>query len=237
MGGLGPGHKSERARVARLVNMAKARAARKREPLRWRSGLESRIIEQLVWQWWVESKVEAREVREWENQVQTRKAPRSQTEHPSTLLRTSGAPSDPPSSERAGRAPASGPAYAKASGKPWAKQRVARFLDVSHTWVNKLVKRFEADPDRMRRRMAACGPASFEKLERAREETRRQRKFGWLRGPIRMRRVKWTLGGKAQRAVVWTHSEKRRREEAGRGQQGPPSVSYADLPAWARGAV
>ena len=97
--------------------------------------------------------------------------------------------------------------------------------------------RFEADPDRMRRRMAACAPASFEELERAREETRRQRKFGWLRGPIRMRRVKWTLGGKAQRAVVWTHSEKRRQEEARRGQQGPPSVSYADLPAWARGAV
>jgi hypothetical protein len=105
--------------------------------------------------------------------------------------------------------------------------------------------RFEADPDRMRRRMAACAPASFEKLERAREETRRQRKFGWLRGPIRMRRVKWTLGGKAQRAVVWTHAEKRRREEALRlrsgqargGQQGAPSVSYADLPAWARGAV
>jgi hypothetical protein len=49
MGGLGPGHKSERARLARLVNIKKARAARKREPLRWRSGLESRIIEQLVW--------------------------------------------------------------------------------------------------------------------------------------------------------------------------------------------
>ena len=219
MGGLGAGHKSERARLARLVNIKKARAARKREPLRWRSGLESRIIEQLVWQWWVESRVEAREVRE------------------------------------SGHAPAGKPAYAKApfaeralgkpAGRPWAKQRVARFLEVSHTWVNKLVKRIEADPDRMRRRMAASGPASLEKLERAREETRRQRTFGWLRGPIRMRRVKWTLGGKAQRAVVWTHSEKRRREEALRlrsgqargGQEGPPSVSYADLPAWARGAV
>jgi hypothetical protein len=123
MGGLGPAHKSERARLARLANMAKARAARKREPLRWRSGLESRIIEQLVWQWWVESRVETRVVA----------------------------------------------AYAKASaGRPWAKQRVARLLDVSHTWVNKLVKRFEAEPDRMRRRMAACAPASFEKLEQAR---------------------------------------------------------------------
>ena len=196
MGGLGVGHKSERARLARLVNIKKARAARKREPLRWRSGLVSRIIEQLVWQWWVETSGEWRVASVRKNQGQTREA-----------------------------------------GRPWAKQRVARFLEVSHTWVNKLVKRFEADPDRMRRQMAACAPASFEKLERAREETRRQRKFGWLRGPIRMRRVKWTLGGKAQRAVVWTHSEKRRREEARRGQQGPPSVSYGDLPAWARGAA
>ena len=204
MGGLGAGHKSERARLARLVNIKKARAARKREPLRWRSGLESRIIEQLVWQWWVETSGEWLVASARKNPGQTREA-----------------------------------------GRPWAKQRVARFLEVSHTWVNKLVKRIERDPDRMRRRMAAWAPASLEKLERAREETRRQRKFGWLRGPIRMRRVKWTLGGKAQRAVVWTHAEKRRREEALRlrsgqargGQQGPPSVSYADLPAWARGAM
>src|SRR4029077_2998076 len=160
MGGLGPGHKSERAKLARLVNMAKARAARKREPLRWRSGLESRIIEQLVWQWWVESRVES-------------------------------AYAKVPFAERA---------LGKPAGRPWAKQRVARFLDVSHTWVNKLVKRFERDPDRMRRRMAACGPASFEKLERAREETRRQRKFGWIRGPIRMRRGEGGPGGKAPKA-------------------------------------
>jgi len=114
---------------------------------------------------------------------------------------------------------------------------VARLLGVSHTWVNKLVKRFEADPDRMRRRVAAFAPATLEKLERAREETRRQREFGWLRGPIRMRRVKWTLGGKTQRSVVWTHSERRRREEAQRGRQGPPSVPYAELPPWARGVM
>ena len=55
MGGPGAGHKSERARQARRVNIQKARAARKREPLRRRSGLESRIVEQLVWQWWLTS--------------------------------------------------------------------------------------------------------------------------------------------------------------------------------------
>lgn len=52
MGGKGPGHKSPRARQARLINIQKARAARRRAPLPWRSGIESRIIEQLVWQWW-----------------------------------------------------------------------------------------------------------------------------------------------------------------------------------------
>ncbi len=52
MGGRGPGHKSERARAARRRNIQKARAARRRPPLPWRSGLESRVIEQLVWQWW-----------------------------------------------------------------------------------------------------------------------------------------------------------------------------------------
>jgi len=136
MGGRGSGHKSERARRARLQNIQKARAARKRTPLPWRSGLESRIIEQLVWQWW----------------------------------------NDP------------GP-------RKWPAYRVARFLDVSHTWIAKLVKRFQADPDRMRRRMRAFAPANFEKLQRARQETIWQREHGRLRGPIRWRRVKYSLDG------------------------------------------
>jgi len=77
--------------------------------------------------------------------------------------------------------------------------------------------------------MGAFAPATFEKLERAREETRRQRELGWLRGPIERRRVKWTLGGKTQRGVVWTQSERRRRESKSEAR-GP----YAELPAWAR---
>jgi hypothetical protein len=177
MGGPGAGHKSERARAARRINIQKARAARKREPLRWRSGVESRLIEQLVWQWW-----NSREARKW------------------------------------------------------AKQRVARFLGVSHTWVNKLVKRFEADPERARRRNGAFTPASFEKLERAREETRRQREYGWLRGPIRLRRVKFLLGGKKRSEVVANRSEKRRREAEAMGRpERPLDVPWAELPAWARG--
>lgn len=52
MGGKGPGHKSPRARRSRLINIQQARAARRRAPLPWRSLAESRVIEQLVWQWW-----------------------------------------------------------------------------------------------------------------------------------------------------------------------------------------
>jgi hypothetical protein len=78
--------------------------------------------------------------------------------------------------------------------------------------VNKLVRRFEADPDRMRRKMRAFAPVSFEKLEQAREETRRQRERGWLRGPIRRRRVKVTLEGKKRTVVAVTRTEKERRQ-------------------------
>lgn len=237
MGGTGAGHKSERARLARLANMAKARAARKREPLRWRSGLESRVIEQLVWQWWLTSRAEGREVRgegRGTGEVLLVFAESNPTAMPGVRAGRFRRKASP----RKRGVSYMGPDYAKASlgrpaaaGRPWAKLRVARLLGVSHTWVNKLVKRFEADPERMRRRMAAFAPASLEKLERAREETRRQRELGWLRGPIRMRRVKWTREGKTQRGVVWTQSEKRRREEKGKSRA---RVADAELPAWAR---
>ena len=228
MGGPGPGHKSERARLARLANMAKARAARKREPLRWRSGLESRIIEQLAWQWWLESSGKWLVASGWKNQVRTRGAGR---------FHRKGPPLSGVTHMHAAYANAAANKPASA-GKPWAKQRVARFLGVSHTWVNKLVKRFEADPDRMRRRMAAFAPATLEKLERAREETRRQRELGWLRGPIQRRRVKWTVEGKTQRAIVWTHSERQRRKAGAKGRpEGPVCEPYADIPPWAKGMM
>jgi len=276
MGGPGARHKSARAQAARLANMAKARAARKREPLRWRSGLESRVIEQLVWQWWLTARGEGRGVRGEgggtgeallvfaESRPTAMRGMRARGFQRKASPRKSGVSymrphyADAPLGKgRAGLKPAPtdaslrgggagvpapflkdalgevtrGPAYAKASaGKPWAKLRVARLLGVSHTWVNKLVKRFEADPDRMRRRMAAFAPATLEKLERAREETRRQREFGWLRGPIRMRRMKWTLEGKTQRGIVWTRSERQRRET-----KNEPRGPYAELPAWTRG--
>jgi hypothetical protein len=221
MGGPGAGHKSERVRRARLENIQKARAARKREPLAWRSGLESRIIEQLVWQWWV------LDAGGWKLEAGERSACAAAPLRRDLPMHGYGS-----ASLRQGYGSASKPATA---GKPWAKYRVARFLGVSHTWVNKLVKRFEADPERMRRRMAAFAPASFEKLERAREETRRQREYGWLRGGIRWRRVKFMHEGKRRTAVAATESERRRREAEAKGRpEGPLVVPYAELPTWAR---
>ncbi|MGH9734374.1 MAG: hypothetical protein ACRD8A_07285 [Candidatus Acidiferrales bacterium] len=168
MGGKGPGHKSPRARQARLINIQKARAARRRAPLPWRSGLESRVIEQLVWQWW--------------------------------------------------RSPA----------PKWPALRVARLLDVSHTWVNKLAKRFAADPDRFRRRYAPFPPATLDKLDRARQETAWHRQHGRLRGPIRLRRVRYTLQGKTRTARLPTKSSLN-----SSNRNSPPSTLVCDIPAWA----
>lgn len=182
MGGKGPGHKSPRARHARLINIQKARAARRRAPLPWRSGLESRIIEQLVWQWWLSP------------------APR------------------------------------------WPAYRVARLVGVSHTWVNKLVKRFRSDPHRFRRRHAPFSPATLEKLERARQETLWHRRHGRLRGPIRLRRVRYTLAdGKTRTARLPTkislHSASRASApSASRSHALPPDL-LCNLPPWARGLV
>lgn len=178
MGGKGPGHKSTRARQARLVNIQKARAARRRAPLPWRSGLESRVIEQLVWQWW--------------------------------------------------RSPA----------PKWAAVRVARLLGVSHTWVNKLAKRFAADPDRFRRRYAPFPPATLDKLERARQETAWHRAHGRLREPIRLRRVRYTLQGKTHTARLPTKSSLPAvagRPTVANARTVLPSTVVRDIPPWARG--
>jgi hypothetical protein len=159
-----------------LVNIQKARAARRRVPLPWRSGIESRVIEQLVWQWWQSP------------------APR------------------------------------------WPAYRVARLLGVSHTWVNKLAKRFKSDPARFRRRHAPFSPATLEKLQRAREETLWRRQHGWLRGPIRLRRVRYTLDdGKTRTAHLPTKSSLS--AVAGLPAEGPERSRRAEGPESSRGAM
>ena len=220
MGGPGVGHKSWKARQSRLVNIQKARAARRRTPLPWRGEMESRIIEQLVYQWWITDSGEWRVTSGEKYQLQIPHTAKTRPVRNDNVKSLTG--------HRVRR-----------QERPWAKYKVARLLGVSHTWVNKLVKRFAADPERMRRRMAAFAPTSFEKLEQAREETRRQRERGWLRGPIRTRRVKLTLWGKKRVVTLPTRSEKRRtllRQGYG-GQAGSEQLPYRELPMWARGLI
>jgi|SRR5579863_36922 len=71
----------------------------------------------------------------------------------------------------------------KPSGRAW-----ARALGISHTWLQKLVRQFTADPKEMWRLQAANGDPRFEELTRARNYTQLMRERGELRPSGR---VKW----------------------------------------------
>jgi len=66
--------------------------------------------------------------------------------------------------------------HTKPSGRDWARQ-----LGISHTWLQKLVREFTADPSEMRRLQIARGDPTFAQLSRARENTNEMRKRGELR--------------------------------------------------------
>jgi hypothetical protein len=69
-----------------------------------------------------------------------------------------------------------GSSSSKPSGREWARQ-----LGISHTWLQKLVRKFTADSKEMRRLQAANGDPRFAELTRAREYTQRMRERGELR--------------------------------------------------------
>ena len=163
------------SREASLRNLEKARAAWSHPPRPWRNLRESRVIEQLTWQWF-----------------------------------NAGEP-----------------------GK-WSGRAVARWLGVSHTYVQKLVRKFGVNPDRMRRIQAAFGPATFDKLERARAFKKQHEVKGYLRGPNRFRLAKFQIGSNVVRAVLPTKAEERRRAAAATGKPiGPTYVPIDELPPWA----
>jgi hypothetical protein len=58
----------------------------------------------------------------------------------------------------------------------------ARGLGISHTWMQRLIRQFRADPTQMIREIRRFGLATFEQLTRAREYTRRMNEEGELRG-------------------------------------------------------
>jgi hypothetical protein len=76
----------------------------------------------------------------------------------------------------------------KPSGRAWAKQ-----LGISHTWLQQLVRQFQADPNEMRRLQLTKGDPQFADLARASEYTEQMRE----RSELRSRRPsrKWTQVG------------------------------------------
>lgn len=118
----------------------------------------------------------------------------------------------------------------------WSLRAVARWLGVTHTYVQKLVRAFKKDPSEMQREARFKAPATFDDLERARGETRRQREWGRLR---EYRRRKWAVfkvGDQVIRHAVLTKTEERRQAAEARGRPPRPTyVPFQELPVWARG--
>ena len=66
----------------------------------------------------------------------------------------------------------------------WSVRTLGRRLGVSHTYIQKLVREFAVDPDKIERLVRNSRLASFEQLRCAQEETSKQKERGWLR-PLR----------------------------------------------------
>jgi hypothetical protein len=65
----------------------------------------------------------------------------------------------------------------KPSGRSWARR-----LGISHTWLQKLIRKFMADSGEMWRLQAAKGDPKFTEFTRAQEYGRQMRERGELRG-------------------------------------------------------
>jgi hypothetical protein len=79
----------------------------------------------------------------------------------------------------------------KPSGRAWARQ-----LGISHTWLQKLVRKFMADPAEMWRLQAAKGDPKFTEFTRAQEYIRQMGERGELRGD-------WNLSRRAKLARLF----------------------------------
>jgi hypothetical protein len=86
---------------------------------------------------------------------------------------------------------------------------VARWLGVSHTWIQKLLREFALDPSKMQREERLRGSATIAQLSRARELTRDQKACGWLREPNRWKRAEYKVGDHVVRVVVPTKASLR----------------------------
>jgi hypothetical protein len=74
----------------------------------------------------------------------------------------------------------------KPSGRNWARQ-----LGISHTWLQKLVRKFMADSTEMWRLQVAKGDPKFGEFSRAQEHSRQMRERGELRLSPSAKRAKF----------------------------------------------
>jgi hypothetical protein len=91
----------------------------------------------------------------------------------------------------------------------WSGRAVARWLGVTHTYIQKLVREFATDGGKMQREALHYGLASFEQLFKAREATRQEKERGQLRPLRRWRVVEFRIGDQVVRTVVPTKASTR----------------------------
>ena len=88
---------------------------------------------------------------------------------------------------------------------PWCSGRaLARWLGVSHTYIQKLKRVLSSRESDFLREVAYSGPPTVEGLRRAREESRQQRERGLLRRQRRWKTVEYRIGNTVVRGVVPT---------------------------------
>lgn len=88
---------------------------------------------------------------------------------------------------------------------PWCSGRaLARWLGVSHTYIQKLTRTLSRNESDFLREVAHSGLPSNDGLKRAREESRRQRERGWLRTQPSWKTVEHKIGDTVVRYFVPT---------------------------------
>jgi transcriptional regulator with XRE-family HTH domain len=86
----------------------------------------------------------------------------------------------------------------------WSGRAVARRLGVTHTYIQKLLRQFHADPGEMLSMLSEYGVADFGDLNRAREHSRRMKERGELRRPRRWKWAEFKVGDQVVRWVAPT---------------------------------
>jgi hypothetical protein len=88
---------------------------------------------------------------------------------------------------------------------PWCSGRaLAKWLGISHTYVQKLERTFPMDETAFLREVAHHGAPTLEALRRTREESHRLREGGLLRTQRQWKMVEFRIGGKLLRDYVRT---------------------------------